>query len=104
MASLVAAEGRSSTSSAYSCQETLATRGSPRAGQYTLEDSGARLEDVSHLWLPAGISSRLEVGLEGQLVIGLGWLDKKGSRLFMERHYGCNGRLQEVRSGSEVKE
>ena len=104
MASLAAAEDGSSPSPAYSCQETLSNRGSPKAGQYRLEDSGASLEDVSHLWLPAGISSRLEVGLEGELVIGLGWLDKKGSRLFMERHYGCNGRLQEVRSGSEVKE
>ena len=80
------------------------SRGSPKAGRYTLEESGASIEDVSHLWLPAGISSRLEVGAEGELVIGLGWLDKQGSRLFIERHYGCDGRLQEVRSGSEARE
>ncbi|KAK8534607.1 hypothetical protein V6N12_057251 [Hibiscus sabdariffa] len=60
-------------------------------------------KDVTVLWLPGGVTSYVDVSNDGILTIGVGWYSDEGINLVMERDYGINGKLKEVRWKSEVK-
>lgn len=83
---------------AYQCTETLKKRSLPD----NLEEF-PDLQDVSVLWLPGGITAHVDVNKDGILCIGAGWYDNNGVNLVMERDYGMDGRLREVRWKSEVR-
>eukprot|EP00850_Spirogloea_muscicola_P001924 SM000007S20884 [mRNA] locus=s7:721931:724678:- [translate_table: standard] len=82
----------------YSCQETAIERSVP--GQAGPDGD----DDASVLWLPGGVTASVEVGDDGGLTLGLGWLCGSGMRLSMRRRYDSAGLLAEVRCASEVKD
>ena len=93
---------------AYFCQELMQRQGLPEAmDEYFDEDEddegSEHLDDPSVLWLPGGITANVEAKEAGILSIGVGWLYSKGTFLLMERDYGPDGRLAEVRSQTKVK-
>jgi ELMO domain-containing protein len=67
----------------------------------------AGLQDVTVLWLPGagGVTAYVDINEDGTLCIGVGWYwdEDEGINLVMERDYGTDGRLREVRSKTEVE-
>ncbi|KAG0477838.1 hypothetical protein HPP92_012557 [Vanilla planifolia] len=87
----------------YLCMETLKKRSFPGSTSHFAEDEVLDLNDVTVLWLPGGVTGYVDVNKEGILCIGFGWYSNEGINLVMERDYGVDGNLKEVRWKSEVK-
>ncbi|XP_077234733.1 uncharacterized protein LOC143876940 [Tasmannia lanceolata] len=87
----------------YFCMETLKKRSLPENAVYFGEEEMLDMQDVAVLWLPGGISGYVDVKKDGTLCIGVGWYSDEGINLVMERDYGIDGKLKEVRSKYEVK-
>ncbi|XP_022756898.1 uncharacterized protein LOC111304544 isoform X2 [Durio zibethinus] len=98
----VAAEGNGAPY-VYLCTETLKKRSSPESSVYFREEEMLDMQDVTVLWLPGGVTSYVDVNKDGILTIGVGWYSDEGINLVMERDYGIDGKLKEVRWKSEVK-
>ncbi|XP_039022623.1 uncharacterized protein LOC120155124 [Hibiscus syriacus] len=88
---------------AYLCMETLKKRSLPESSSYFREEEVLDMQDVTVLWLPGGVTSYVDVSNDGTLTIGVGWYSDEGINLVMERDYGIDGKLKEVRWKSEVK-
>ncbi|KAJ4759169.1 dihydroorotate dehydrogenase (DUF3598) [Rhynchospora pubera] len=85
----------------YFCTESLKKRSWPDS---SFEEQELRdLQDVTILWLPGGVTAYVDVDKEGVLCIGVGWYSDEGINLVMERDYGTDGKLRDVRWKSEVK-
>ncbi|KAJ9563339.1 hypothetical protein OSB04_008499 [Centaurea solstitialis] len=87
----------------YLCTETLKKRSLPESASYFGEEEVLDMVDVTMLWLPGGVTSYVDVSKDGILCIGVGWYSDEGINLVMERDYGTDGKLKEVRSKTEVK-
>lgn len=87
----------------YICLETLKKRSLPESSVYFGEEEMIDMQDVAVLWLPGGVTGYVDVNNEGVLCIGVGWYSDEGINLVMERDYGTDGKLKEVRWKSEVK-
>ncbi|KAI3796616.1 hypothetical protein L1987_39294 [Smallanthus sonchifolius] len=87
----------------YLCTETLKKRNSPESAVYFGEEEKLDMVDITMLWLPGGVTGYVDVSEDGILCIGVGWYSDEGINLVMERDYGTDGRLKEVRSKTEVK-
>lgn len=87
----------------YLCTETLKKRNLPDNPVYFGEEEVLDMADVTVLWLPGGITSYVDVNKDGVLCIGVGWYSDEGINLVMERDYGLDGKLKEIRTKSEVK-
>ncbi|KAL4585934.1 hypothetical protein LXL04_010561 [Taraxacum kok-saghyz] len=87
----------------YLCTETLKKRGLPEMAIYFGEEEVADMVDVTMLWLPGGVTGYVDVSKDGVLCIGVGWYSDEGINLVMERDYGRDGKLKEIRSKTEVK-
>lgn len=83
------------------CMETLKKRSLSRT--CFGEEEALDLNDVTVLWLPGGVTGYVDVDKEGILCIGFSWYSDEGVNLVMERDYGVDGKLREVRLKSEVK-
>lgn len=91
---------------AHFCQELLLEQGLPEPLKMYLEDGeldGEPAEDPSVLWLPGGITASVQAKEDGILTVGIGWFYEEGTFLAMERDYGPDGKLSEVRSQTKVK-
>lgn len=87
----------------YLCTETLKKRSLPENPVYFGEEEVLDMQDVTMLWLPGGVTCYVEVNKDGILCIGVGWYSDEGINLVMERDYGVDGKLKEVRMKSELK-
>lgn len=87
----------------YLCTETLKKRSLPENPVYFREEEMLDMQDVTMLWLPGGVTAYVDVKKDGILCIGVGWYSDEGINLVMERDYGVDGKLKEVRSKSELK-
>ncbi|XP_010933582.1 uncharacterized protein [Elaeis guineensis] len=87
----------------YLCTETMKKRSLPESSVYFGEEEMLDMQDVTVLWLPGGVTGYVDVNKEGILCIGVGWYSDEGINLVMERDYGMDGKLKEVRWKSEVK-
>ncbi|EOX96497.1 Domain of Uncharacterized protein function [Theobroma cacao] len=87
----------------YLCTETLKKRSLPESSVYFGEEEMLDMQDVTVLWLPGGVTGYVDVDKDGILTIGVGWYSDEGINLVMERDYGLDGKLKEVRWKSEVK-
>ncbi|XP_062101768.1 uncharacterized protein LOC133807446 [Humulus lupulus] len=87
----------------YLCTEALKKRSLPESAIHFGEEEILDMQDVSMLWLPGGVTAYVEVNKDGTLCIGVGWYSDEGINLVMERDYGVDGKLKEVRSKSELK-
>ncbi|KAI7749103.1 hypothetical protein M8C21_028846 [Ambrosia artemisiifolia] len=87
----------------YLCTETLKKRNLPDSAVYFGEEEVLDMVDVTMLWLPGGVTGYVDVKKDGILCIGVGWYSDEGINLVMERDYGTDGKLKEVRSKTEVK-
>ncbi|XP_034709279.1 uncharacterized protein LOC117932245 [Vitis riparia] len=87
----------------YLCTETLKKRSLPENSVYFGEEEMLDMQDVTVLWLPGGVTGYVDVNKEGVLCIGVGWYSDEGINLVMERDYGIDGKLKEVRWKTEVK-
>ncbi|WOK98701.1 hypothetical protein Cni_G07413 [Canna indica] len=87
----------------YLCTETLKKRSLPDSSAFFGEEEVLDMQDVTILWLPGGITGYVDVAKDGILTIGVGWYSDEGINLVMERDYGMDGKLKEVRWKSEVK-
>ncbi|XP_061353438.1 uncharacterized protein LOC133298196 [Gastrolobium bilobum] len=87
----------------YLCAETLKKRNLPESTNYFGEEEKLDMQDVTILWLPGGVTCFVDINKDGILCIGAGWYSDEGINLVMERDYGLDGKLKEVRSKSEVK-
>ncbi|GMJ11971.1 hypothetical protein like AT2G44760 [Hibiscus trionum] len=87
----------------YLCMETLKKRSLPESSGYFREEEVLDMQNVTVLWLPGGVTSYVDVRNDGTLTIGVGWYSDEGINLVMERDYGIDGKLKEVRWKSEVK-
>lgn len=96
-------EGSNSTPYVYICMEMLKKRSLPESSVYFGEEEMIDMQDVAVLWLPGGVTGYVDVNNEGVLCIGVGWYSDEGINLVMERDYGTDGKLKEVRWKSEVK-
>ncbi|KAK3020987.1 hypothetical protein RJ639_047536 [Escallonia herrerae] len=96
-------EESNSTPYVYLCTETLKKRNLPENPVYFGEEDMLDMADVTVLWLPGGVTGYVDVNKDGVLCIGVGWYSDEGIKLVMERDYGIDGKLKEVRSKSEVK-
>ncbi|XP_065859125.1 uncharacterized protein [Euphorbia lathyris] len=96
-------EDTNSTPYVYLCTETLKKRNLPENPVYFGEEEMADMNDATILWLPGGITGYVDVKKDGILCVGVGWYSDEGINLVMERDYGMDGQLKEVRSKSEVK-
>ncbi|KAJ4847619.1 hypothetical protein Tsubulata_002722 [Turnera subulata] len=96
------AEDTTGTPYVYLCNETLKKRRSPE-NAYFGEEEIIDMQDATVLWLPGGVTAYVDVNKDGILCIGVGWYSDEGINLVMERDYGTDGKLKEVRSKSEVK-
>uniref|UniRef100_A0A2N9GIU0 DUF3598 domain-containing protein n=1 Tax=Fagus sylvatica TaxID=28930 RepID=A0A2N9GIU0_FAGSY len=99
----MAVEESSDTPYVYLCTETLKKRSLPENPVYFGEEEMVDMQDVTVLWLPGGITGYVDVSKEGILCIGVGWYSNEGINLVMERDYGVDGKLKEVRWKTEVK-
>lgn len=99
----MAVEESSDTPYVYLCTETLKKRSLPENPVYFGEEEMVDMQDVTFLWLPGGITGYVDVSKEGILCIGVGWYSNEGINLVMERDYGVDGKLKEVRWKTEVK-
>lgn len=88
-------------------QEIMLKQGLPEPLIEYLEDEDEEgepiTEDPSVLWLPGGITASVQAKEEGILTVGVGWFYDKGTFVTMERDYGPDGKLSEVRSRTKVK-
>ncbi|KAF8009509.1 hypothetical protein BT93_J0495 [Corymbia citriodora subsp. variegata] len=98
-----AAEEGNGTPYVYLCTETLKTRTLPENLVYFGEEEMLDMQDATILWLPGGVTSYVDINRDGILCIGVGWYSDEGINLVMERDYGLDGKLKEVRWKSEVK-
>ncbi|BBG97343.1 hypothetical protein with DUF3598 [Prunus dulcis] len=96
-------EQNDSTPYVYLCTETLKKRSLPGNPAYFGEEEMLDMQDVTMLWLPGGVTAYVDVNKDGILCIGVGWYSNEGINLVMERDYGVDGKLKEVRSKSEIK-
>ncbi|XP_002526466.2 uncharacterized protein LOC8263294 isoform X2 [Ricinus communis] len=87
----------------YLCTEALKKRSLPENPVYFGEEEMADMQDATVLWLPGGVTGYVDVQKDGILCIGVGWYSDEGINLVMERDYGLDGKLKEVRWKSEVK-
>ncbi|KAJ8513651.1 hypothetical protein OPV22_004085 [Ensete ventricosum] len=87
----------------YLCTETLKKRSLPESSVSFGEEEVLDMQDVTVLWLPGGVTGYVDVNKDGILTIGVGWYSDEGINLVMERDYGMDGKLKEVRWKSEVK-
>ncbi|KAI5647514.1 hypothetical protein M9H77_33519 [Catharanthus roseus] len=87
----------------YLCTETLKNRSLPENPVYFGEEEMLDMQDVTVLWLPGGVTAYVDVNKDGILCIGVGWYSDEGINLVMERDYGTDGKLREVRWKSEMK-
>lgn len=88
----------------YLCTETLKKRNLPESAAYFGEEEVLdMIEDVTMLWLPGGVTGYVDVSKDGILCIGVGWYSDEGINLVMERDYGTDGKLKDVRMKTEVK-
>lgn len=87
----------------YLCTETLKKRSLPESSVSFGEEEVLDMQDVTVLWLPGGVTGYVDVNKDGILTIGVGWYSDEGINLVMERDYGVDGKLKEVRWKSEVK-
>lgn len=87
----------------YLCTETLKKRSLPENPVYFGEEEMLDMQDVTVLWLPGGVTGYVDVNKDGILCIGVGWYSDEGINLVMERDYGTDGKLREVRSKTEMK-
>ncbi|KAL0907798.1 hypothetical protein M5K25_022237 [Dendrobium thyrsiflorum] len=87
----------------YLCMETLKKRSLPGSSAYCGEEEELDMNDVTVLWLPGGVVGYVDVNKEGTLCIGISWYSNEGINLVMERDYGMDGNLKEVRWKSEIK-
>ncbi|XP_074575009.1 uncharacterized protein LOC141831533 [Curcuma longa] len=85
------------------CTETLKTRRLPENSVSFGEEEVLDMQDATVLWLPGGVTAYVDVNKDGILTIGGGWYSQEGINLVMERDYGTDGKLKEVRYKSEVK-
>jgi hypothetical protein len=92
-----------STPVVYLCTEALKRRNLPETLVSFGEEEMIDMQDVSVMWLPGGVSAYVDVKKDGVLCIGVGWYSDEGINLVMERDYGLDGNLKEVRSKSEMK-
>ncbi|KAF3787634.1 hypothetical protein EJ110_NYTH22733 [Nymphaea thermarum] len=86
----------------YLCMETLKKRSLPENPIYFGEEELLDMEEVTVLWLPGGVTGYVDVK-DGILCIGVGWYSDEGINLVMERDYGVDGKLKEVRWKTELK-
>ncbi|KAK1364611.1 Leukocyte receptor cluster member like [Heracleum sosnowskyi] len=100
---LMAEETEGTIPYVYLCTETLKKRNLPDNPVYFGEEEVLDMADVTVLWLPGGITSYVDVNKDGVLCIGVGWYSDEGINLVMERDYGLDGKLKEIRTKSEVK-
>ncbi|KAL2319861.1 hypothetical protein Fmac_028830 [Flemingia macrophylla] len=87
----------------YLCMENLKKRSLPENTNYFGEEERLDMQDVTMLWLPGGVTCYVDINKDGILCIGVGWYSDEGINLVMERDYGLDGKLKEVRWKSEVK-
>lgn len=87
----------------YLCTENLKRRSLGESPVYFREEEMLDMQDATVLWLPGGVTSYVDVKKDGVLCIGVGWYSDEGINLVMERDYGTDGKLKEVRWKSEVK-
>ncbi|KAH9293917.1 hypothetical protein KI387_040879, partial [Taxus chinensis] len=87
----------------YLCMETLKRRRLPEVPLHFVDADALDLQDVTVLWLPGGITAYVDTKEDDVLTIGFGWYFDDGTNLVMERDYGADGKLLEVRSKSEVQ-
>ncbi|XP_042958725.1 uncharacterized protein LOC122294222 [Carya illinoinensis] len=87
----------------YLCTETLKKRSLPENLVYFKEEEMLDMQDATMLWLPGGVTCYVDVNKDGILCIGVGWYSDEGINLVMERDYGVDGKLKEVRWKSELK-
>lgn len=88
------------------CQEFVLKQGLPGPLKMYLDDENEDAEpaeDPVVLWLPGGITASVEAKEDGVLTVGVGWFYEDGTFLSMERDYGPDGKLSEVRSQTKVK-
>lgn len=85
------------------CTETLKKRSLPESSGYFGEEEMLDMNDVTVLWLPGGVTTYVDINKDGILCIGVGWYSDEGINLVMERDYGTDGKLKEVRWKTEVK-
>ncbi|PSS35802.1 Leukocyte receptor cluster member like [Actinidia chinensis var. chinensis] len=93
----------SGTPYVYLCTETLKKRSLPENLVSFGEEEMLDMQDMTVLWLPGGVTGYVDVNNDGTLCIGVGWYSDEGINLVMERDYGVDGKLKEVRWKSEVK-
>lgn len=96
-------EQDNSTPYVYLCTEALKKRSLPANAIYFGEEEMLDMQDVTMLWLPGGVTAYVDVNKDGILCIGVGWYSDEGINLVMERDYGVDGKLKDIRSKSEVK-
>jgi len=87
----------------YLCTDTLKKRSLQENSSCFGEEEMLDVNDVTVLWLPGGVTAYVDVNKDGVLCIGVGWYSDEGLNLVMERDYGMDGKLKEVRWKSEVK-
>lgn len=97
------AEENNGTPYVYFCTETLKKRSLPENPVYFGEEEVLDMQDVTILWLPGGVTGYVDIDKDGTLCIGIGWYSDEGINLVMERDYGTDGKLKEVRMKTEVK-
>ncbi|KAK4782913.1 hypothetical protein SAY86_007287 [Trapa natans] len=85
------------------CTETLKSRSLPENFVSFGDEEMPDMKDVTILWLPGGVTAYVDINKEGNLCIGIGWYSDEGMNLVMERDYGLDGELKEVRWKTEVK-
>ncbi|KAI9094515.1 hypothetical protein K1719_026635 [Acacia pycnantha] len=96
-------EAGNGTPYVYLCTETLKKRHFPESANSFGEEEMLDMQDVTMLWLPGGVTCYVDISKDGVLCIGVGWYSDEGINLVMERDYGVDGKLREVRWKSEVK-
>ncbi|CAM8987262.1 unnamed protein product [Rhodiola kirilowii] len=87
----------------YLCNETMKKRSLPDNPVHFGEEEFLDMQEATILWLPGGVTAYVDVDKEGILCIGVSWYSDEGINLVMERDYGTDGKLKEVRWKSEVK-
>uniref|UniRef100_J3M028 DUF3598 domain-containing protein n=1 Tax=Oryza brachyantha TaxID=4533 RepID=J3M028_ORYBR len=87
----------------YLCMETVKKRNLPESSVSFGEEEMLDMQDVTMLWLPGGVTAYVDVDKDGILCIGVGWYSEEGINMVMERDYGTDGKLREVRWKTEVK-
>lgn len=87
----------------YLCMETLKRRNLPDVPEHFADEDALDMQDITVLWLPGQITAYVDTKEDGVLSIGVGWYSDDGTNLVMERDYGADGKLLEVRSKTEVK-